>query len=71
MTTFWYDDWLHWFDWKINGRKVLLFVDNAPTLAKVQLKNVTVKYFPANTTSVCQPMDQGIIQTLQLRYRKR
>ncbi len=71
MTTFLYTEWLHWFDRKMNGRKVLLFVDNAPTHGKIQLKNVTVKYFPANTTSVCQPMDQGIIQTLKLKYRKR
>jgi predicted transcriptional regulator len=71
MTTFLYDEWLHWFDRKMNGRKVLLFVDNAPTHAKIKLKNVTVKNFPANTTSVCQPMDQGIIQTLKLKYRKR
>lgn len=30
-----------------------------------------IKFFPANTTSKLQPMDQGIIQTLKLKFRNR
>ena len=53
-------------------RKVLLFMDNAtshPT--DVKLKNVTLKFFPANTTSRLQPLDQGIIRAVKAHYRKR
>lgn len=66
-----YEEWLKWFDRQMAGRKVLLFVDNAPAHQNIQLKNVTVKYLPANTTSFCQPMDQGLIQAMKLKYRKR
>ncbi|XP_052260015.1 tigger transposable element-derived protein 4-like [Dreissena polymorpha] len=53
------------------SRKVLLFFDNAPSHPKINLQNVKIVFFPANTTSLSQPMDQGIIQTLKLKYRKR
>ena len=71
MTSYLYEEWLRNFDRQMKGRKVLLFVDNAPSHSAVLLKNVTVKNFPANTTSMCQPMDQGIIQSLKLKYRQR
>lgn len=71
MTGVLFVEWLQWFDRQMKGRKVLLFVDNAPSHATTQLKNVTVKFLPANTTALCQPMDQGIIQTMKLKYRKR
>ncbi|XP_053391290.1 tigger transposable element-derived protein 4-like [Mercenaria mercenaria] len=66
-----FEEWLHWFDRQMKGRKVLLFVDNAPSHPQVNLKNVSVKFLPANTTSLCQPMDQGIIQAMKLKYRKK
>jgi len=52
-------------------RKILLFVDNAPCHSDIQLPYVTVKNFPPNTTSLTQPMDQGIIQATKLKFRKR
>ncbi len=51
-------------------RKILLFIDNAPSLVIEHLSNVTVKFLPANTTSVLQPLDQGIIKAFTSRYRK-
>ncbi|XP_053406646.1 tigger transposable element-derived protein 4-like [Mercenaria mercenaria] len=66
-----FEEWLHWFDRQMKGRKVLLFVDNAPSHPQVNLKNVNVKFLPPNTTSLCQPMDQGIIQAMKLKYRKK
>jgi hypothetical protein len=49
------------------SRKILLFLDHCPAHSKDvrNLKNVQVKFFPANTTSVLQPMDQGIIKALK------
>ena len=32
--------------------------------------NVTVKFFPANTTAKCQPMDAGVIANLKQLYKK-
>ncbi|KAI1723258.1 DDE superfamily endonuclease domain-containing protein [Ditylenchus destructor] len=41
------------------------------TLASnVGLKNITLKFFPPNTTALSQPCDQGIIQNLKVHYRK-
>jgi DDE superfamily endonuclease/Fission yeast centromere protein N-terminal domain/Tc5 transposase DNA-binding domain len=57
-------------------RKVLLFWDNfsghstgledAPAPP-----NITICNLPANSTSIYQPMDQGIIQSLKMHYRRR
>ena len=73
MTSALMEDWLKWLDRKMRhqGRKILLFLDNAPSHPAVRLQNVKLQFLPANTTSVCQPMDQGIIQTVKLKYRKR
>lgn len=35
------------------------------------LKNITLIFFPANTTSHLQPLDQGIINSLKSHYRGR
>jgi DDE superfamily endonuclease len=37
----------------------------------VELINVRVEFLSANTTSVCQPLDQGIIRTFKAYYTKR
>lgn len=45
-------------------------MDNA-TLhrSQLQLKNVKIIFFPANTISHCQPLYQGIIQKFKVHYR--
>ena len=46
-------------------------MDNAPSHPKDQTySNVKVHFFPANTTSKLQPLDQGIIKCLKSHYRK-
>ena len=50
---------------------MLLFLDNAPSHPHLSLKNVKLAFLPANTTSVSQQMDQGIIQTLKLKFRSK
>ena len=46
-----------------------MFVDNAPRHRRATLVNVKLAFLPSNTTSMCQPMDQGIIQTMKLKFR--
>ena len=46
-------------------------MDNSPSHPKDQTSsNVKVPFFPANTTSKLQPLDQGIIKCLKSHYRK-
>lgn len=57
-------------------RKILLFVDNCSAHGKLEamqplLKAITLVYFPPNTTSHLQPLDQGIINSLKAHYRAR
>lgn len=52
-------------------RKILLFIDNCTAHHIIpQLKAVKVYFFPPNTTSKLQPLDQGIIKNFKSAYRK-
>lgn len=52
-----------------DGRKILMLIDNCPAHPKVaNLKAVTIKFLPPNTTSCLHPMDQGIVQNLKILY---
>lgn len=54
------------------NRKVLMFVDNCGAHGHIDnLKAITVEFLPPNTTSVLQPMDQGVIKNLKVHYRSR
>ena len=72
MTSGIFETWLKKFDKRMGrkGRKFLLFLDNASSHSNVQLCNVKLKYLPANTTSILQPLDQGIILAMKQIYRK-
>uniref|UniRef100_A0A914VZL2 HTH CENPB-type domain-containing protein n=1 Tax=Plectus sambesii TaxID=2011161 RepID=A0A914VZL2_9BILA len=68
-----FETWLKNWDKKLkkDGRKVLLYVDNCTSHPpKIDLKNITMNFFPPNTTAMSQPMDQGIIQNLKVHYRR-
>ena len=53
------------------GRRVLLCLDNfSGHPPGLQLDNIQLLFFPPNTTSHSQPMDQGIIENLKRHYRK-
>nr|KAG5703044.1 hypothetical protein BaRGS_016205 [Batillaria attramentaria] len=74
MTAALFEDWVRKFDRKMKaqGRRVLLFLDNATVHPKLTgLTNVKLQFFPPNTTSVLQPLDQGIIQALKLKVRRK
>jgi hypothetical protein len=51
--------------------KILLLVDNAPghpTTVCDYNQNIKVIFLPTNTTSIIQPMDQGLIQIFKKYY---
>ncbi|KAM7301103.1 tigger transposable element-derived protein 4-like [Ixodes scapularis] len=53
-------------------RRVVIFVDNCGAHGAVDnLKAIRLEFLPPNTTSVLQPMDQGIIQNVKVHYRAR
>ncbi|GFX49341.1 tigger transposable element-derived protein 1 [Trichonephila clavipes] len=50
--------------------KVLLIVDNAASHPQLEHPNVQLVFLPSNTTSLIQPLDQGIIATFKKYYIK-
>lgn len=53
-------------------RKILMLLDNCPAHPKdLSFSNIRIEFLPKNTTSVLQPMDQGIIRSFKCFYRKR
>ena len=51
------------------NRRILLFCDNASCHQHLKLTNITLQFFPPNTTSRLQPLDQGIIRAMKAYYR--
>ncbi|ELU05436.1 hypothetical protein CAPTEDRAFT_46694, partial [Capitella teleta] len=53
-------------------RHIAMIVDNAPCHPRpsFSLSNVTLYFLPPNTTSITQPMDQGVIRCIKERYRR-
>ncbi|XP_046409106.1 tigger transposable element-derived protein 6-like [Ischnura elegans] len=66
------EEWLKSYnaEMKRKNRKVILFLDNATCHPKIHLANVELAWFPVNTTSIIQPMDQGVIRSLKAQYWK-
>lgn len=73
MTAEIWNRWLTAFDRSMAaaGRRVLLIVDNASShhVPASSLKAVELAFLPPNTTSLMQPLDQGIIQCFKMHYR--
>ncbi|GBM91276.1 hypothetical protein AVEN_7711-1 [Araneus ventricosus] len=73
MTSEIIEDWLNSFDksMRVKKRKIIIFIDNCSAHNNLPaLINVSVKFFPANTTSELQPMDQGKIRSFKVNYRR-
>ncbi|GBM47482.1 Tigger transposable element-derived protein 6 [Araneus ventricosus] len=52
-------------------RKIVLLIDNCTAhIVPSNLQWIKVVFLPPNTTSVLQPMDQGVIRNLKCHYRK-
>ena len=72
MTSHIMEEWLTTFNgrMKMQNRHVLLFLDNTTCHPHIKFSYVRLAWFPQNTTSVSQPMDQGIIRNVKVHYRK-
>ena len=64
-------EWLMKFNAKMQKKQhVLQLLDNAPCYpADLEFSSVTLQFLPANTMSVLQPLDLGIIQNMKCHYR--
>lgn len=74
MTRALFSDWLMQLDEDMvqQNRKICLLLDNCSAHhGDVQLSNVELEYFPAHCTSLIQPLDQGVINSVKCAYRKR
>ncbi|XP_054259713.1 jerky protein homolog-like [Macrosteles quadrilineatus] len=55
-------------------KKAILLLDNAPSHPSAdELTSGEIKcvFLPPNVTSLCQPMDQGVLETLKRLYRRK
>ena len=72
MTSQIFTEWLAaWDSYLTLVRYDPFLVDNCTAHSHVStLKNIQLEFFPPNTTSLIQPMDQGIKKNLKTLYRK-
>ena len=69
-----FEKWVRKLDrtFRMEGRKTPLLIDNCPVYPSVSdLTIVQLVFLSSNTTSVLQPMDQGVIRSLKAHYRGR
>ena len=69
-----FEEWVRKLDssFRAQSRKVALLIDNCPAHPEIKnLTNINLILLPPNTTSVLQPMDQGVIRSLKAHYRKK
>ena len=69
-----FEEWIRELDVKFQkeNRKIALIIDNCPAHPTIaDLSNVKLIFLSPNTTSVSQPMDQGVIKCLKAFYRRR
>ena len=69
-----FEEWVREVDVKFQteNRKIALIIDDCPAHPTIaDLSNIKLIFLPPNTTSVSQPMDQGVIKCLKAFYRRR
>lgn len=72
MTAPFFEEEVRKWDAELKTRKILLLVDNCPAHPRISnLRNIELAFFPANTTSILQPMDQSVIKSLKGHYRRK
>lgn len=73
MTSELFADWLKQINRKMcqKKKKIILFIDNCRAHGIIpKMKAVKVVFLPPNATSKLQPLDQGIIRSFKVGYRK-
>ena len=72
MQSILFEDWVREVDRRFTkeGRKIVLLVDNCPAHPSIDnLVSTELISLPPNTTSIIQPMDQGVIRSLKAHYK--
>lgn len=66
------EDWLRALNAKMEkeNRNILLFLDNAKSHSHLKLTNIKLAFIPPTTTSILQPINQGVIKCIKVHYRK-
>ena len=67
-----FEEWVRELDRKFlsEGRNVAIVIDNFPAHPYIEnLKTIKLFFLPPNTTSITQPIDQGVIRSLKAKYR--
>lgn len=79
ITTKIFMEFLRWFDRQMTGRSVVLLMDNfsahQAALAEIYtsgylLQNTLIIWLPAHSTSRYQPLDQGIIHSWKMHWKR-
>jgi hypothetical protein len=74
MTSSRFIEWLQALDidMRRQGRQILLLVDNASPHVRptIPMTNVRLEFLPPNTTSVLQPLDQGVIACVKRGFTR-
>ena len=74
MTSALFNSWLYKLDKRFlrKKRKIAMVLDNCTAHPNINstLKAIRLVFLPPNTTSVTQPMDQGIIASFKCHYRR-
>ncbi len=70
MNSFIFGDWLFKWNMKLKqeNRKILLILENAIGHAHLDIANIELLFLPKNTTSIFQPLDMGVIKSLENYY---
>lgn len=73
MTSDLFKQWLKEFDVEIGSenRKIVLFIDQCSAHPIIHLQNIELIFFPKNSSSLLQPLEQGIFHFFKLEFRRR
>ena len=74
MDSFLFEEWVKELDKRFarEDRKVALIIDHCPAHTRIEgLNAVELIFLPPNTTSKTQPMDQRVIRSVKVIYRKK
>ena len=67
-----FEEWVRELDnqFEKENQEIALIIDNCTAYPEIGgLKAIDLFFLPSNTTPVLQPMDQGVIRSLKVRYR--